>query len=487
MTESVYATMDQVDKEHLGDAEKLLTEPNLWSMVDQELAVTIREDPEGRQATFAVMLSAFNHKPANLMLLGSSAIGKTWMARNTSAFLPPENVIVLGSSTQRAWFYCGEPVYKPHPFIPNRKLIDHYAVDWRQKVVVILDNVKPETLKDLKPTMSKDQPEIDIQTTEKTQGGRNQTRKVRTIGSPAFINCSTWPTWEAELTSRHFYLSPRDNPVKYEAAADYLTEEYTTGKAPASELIPLIQNAIRYLISLNLTVVIHPNVIAKLKEKFQWKSGRDIRDYERAATIVQSIGWFHALQRERTEQGHVVADERDLAIMDGFIEPLLKTSKYGTSGEVLDYYERILKPLSEKGDVPYAEIRSKHLEIYERPLSREQLQIMNRSLESLGLIELVVDQLDKRRRLVRVLWTDEPKRTASTGIDIAETQTQLPKTGYIDPEDAARLREEQAQEILDPELQGVLPPGVEEIETSTRKRTPRKEAKGPGVYWLKNS
>ena len=295
------------------DAIELLEQADLWKIVDQELSVAIREDPEGRQATFAIMLTAFLPKPANLMLLGSTAIGKTWLAKQASAFLPPENVVTLGSSTQRAWFYCGEPVYKPHPIISGKQIIDYYRVDWRSKVVIILDNVKPETLKDLKPTMSHDKPEIDMQTTEKTQGGKFKTRRVKTIGSPAFVNCSTWLQWESELTSRHFYLTPKDDPKKFEAAAAYLDAEFTTGTAPTSKMAPIIQDAIRQLVSRKLQVVIHPNVINKLKERFSWKSGRDVRDYERAATIIQAIAWFHALQRERNEQGQVIADERDLA------------------------------------------------------------------------------------------------------------------------------------------------------------------------------
>jgi len=385
------------------NAIQLLCEPDLWSIVDQELAVKVREDSEGRQAAFAIMLTAFLEKPANLMLLGSTAIGKTWLAKQVSAFLPSENVVILGSSTQRAWFYCGEPVYKPHPVISGKQIIDYYMVDWTNKVVVILDNVKPETLKDLKPTMSHDQKEIDLQTTEKTQAGHFRTRRVKTVGAPAFVNCSTWLQWDAELTSRHFYLTPKDDPAKYEAAAQYLDQEYTTGLAPTSRMVPIIQEAIRYLLSRKLQIVIHPNVIQKLKEKFTWKSGRDVRDYERAATVIQAIAWFHALQRERNEQGQVIADERDLEIMKRFIQPLLKTSRFGTSGQVLDYYERVLKPLSASdGDIRYDIIRGKYLEVYGRQLTREDLQIMNRALESLGLIELVVDPTDGRRRLVRL-------------------------------------------------------------------------------------
>jgi hypothetical protein len=379
-----------------------LQEPDLWQIIDRELAVAIREDPEGRQATFAIMLSAFRSKPANLMLLGSTAIGKTWLAKQISAFLPIENVVTLGSSTQRAWFYCGKPVYKPHPIIRGKQIIDYYEVDWRNKVVIILDNVKPETLKDLKPIMSHDQPEINMQTTEQTKGGRFTTRRVRTIGSPAFVNCSTWLQWESELTSRHFYLTPKDDPKKYEAAAEYLDAEFTTGTAPISQMIPLIQTAIHELAAQKPQIVIHPNIVEKLKERFAWKSGKDVRDYERAATIIQSIAWLHALQRQRNEQGMVIADERDLEIMNAFIEPVLKISRYGTSSQVLDYYERVIKPVAEPQDAPYAEIRRKYLEIYSRPLSRDELQIMNKSLEAIGLIEFVVDQTDRRKRLVHL-------------------------------------------------------------------------------------
>ena len=113
-----------------------------------------------------------------------------------------------------------------------------------------------------------------------------------------------------------------------------------TGQAPTSKMIPIIHDAIRHLLAQDLKVVIHPNVIEKLRKRFVWKSGRDARDYERAATITQAVAWFHALQRERNEHGEIIADERDLGIVNGFIEPLLRTSRYGTSNEVLDYYER---------------------------------------------------------------------------------------------------------------------------------------------------
>ena len=143
----------------------LLKQDDLWKIIDGELAVRIKEDAIGRQATLAVMLTAFQPKPAHLMLLGESAVGMSWLLANCIEFIPEENRVLLGSSTQRAWFYCGQPIMRPHSIIQGRQVIDHYCVDWPNKVVGILDNVGPRTIKDLKPIMSHDKSEIDIHST----------------------------------------------------------------------------------------------------------------------------------------------------------------------------------------------------------------------------------------------------------------------------------------------------------------------------------
>jgi hypothetical protein len=198
-------------------------------------------------------------------------------------------------------------------------------------------------------------------------------------------------------------MTPRDSPKKYLAAAQYLDQEFMTGIAPTSKLIPIIRDAIRHLNALDLKPVLHPDVVKQLKERFAWKSGRDIRDYERAATVTQAVAWFHGLQREKNEAGQIIADEQDLEIVNGFIEPLLKTSRYGTSSEVLDYFERVLKPLAANGDIHHTDAAAKYVQTYDRIITRDELYRFNKVLESLGKIELVQDPADKRRRLIRLI------------------------------------------------------------------------------------
>lgn len=293
---------------------------------------------------------------------------------------------------------------RPHP-VTNRPILDHYEVNWRNKVVGILDNVTPETIKDLKPVMSHDTPEVEIRTSEQSRGGgRWQTRRVRIVGCPSFVNCSTWLKWDPELSSRHFYLTPRDDPKKYEASAELLNELHTTGRLPTSEIASQIQDAIRWLRDDNLQVVLAKDTAAQVKADFKWNSGRDIRAYERMLTLVEAVGWLHAFQRERTDTDAVIADQRDLEIVKGLSDELLKTTRTGTSAQVLDYYERVLKPLSESGGtLMYDAIQQKYFEVYNRRLHRDILILYNKTLQDLNKIDLSKDPIDRRRWLVRVL------------------------------------------------------------------------------------
>ena len=44
----------------------------------------------------------------------------------------------------------------------------------------------------------------------------------------------------------------------------------------------------------------------------------------------------------------------------------------------------------------------KYLQVYERPIMRDEIYSYNRVLEGLGRIELIQDSQDKRRRLIRI-------------------------------------------------------------------------------------
>ena len=396
------ATEEQTSNSAVMD---LLQRRDLWSFIDNELSLRIRADPVGRQATFAVMLTAFQPKPAHLMLSGESSTGKSWLLTNTIEFIPPENTLVLGSSTQRAWFYAGEAIMRPHPVIPGKAVVDYYKVDFRNKVVGLLDNVTPQTIKDLKPVMSHDQPEIEIRAAESQNGGGWRTKRVQVSGCPSFINCTTYLRWDAEISSRHYYLTPADSPEKYEESRELLNQQHTTGVMPTSDKIQLVHNAIRTLRDMRLKVVINPMVIETLRPKFSMVSGRDIRDYERTLTLIESVGWLHALQRERMEGGAVVADQHDWDIVSGFIDELLRTSRSGTNAQVLEYLERVLKPLASDTEqaLTVEQIQSKYYEVYNRILHRNIMNLYNNQLLDLGKIELVRDQLDRRHMLVKVL------------------------------------------------------------------------------------
>lgn len=78
------------------------------------------------------------------------------------------------------------------------------------------------------------------------------------------------------------------------------------------------------------------------------------------------------------------------------------TSRYATSGQVIEFFERILKPLSEKGEISYENVRKKYFEVLGRVLLHQTLKRYLEVLEDTGFIELIQDQTDKRKRLIRI-------------------------------------------------------------------------------------
>jgi DNA-binding MarR family transcriptional regulator len=427
----------------------LLKNPELWKVIDSQLAVTVLEDPIGRQTTLLVALSAFRKRPSSLLLLGESAIGKTWLALQSTGLIPVEHVTIIGSTTARAWFYGGKSIYKEHPTLKDKKILSHYEIDWENTIVVILDNVDAQTIKDLKPIQSHDNPGgiIPIWVNMKTNSGKWKRYQVLIKGAPAFINCSTRLGWNDELATRHYFLTPRDHPDKYRAVAELIMNREVTGEEPVPPRIEEVRAAIKYLIKQNLKVTVELGVAEALKRRFSWKSGRDARDYERALNLVECSAWIHACQRERDHNGAVVADRRDLAIVEPLLEEVLKTSHYGTSGQVIEFYERVLRPLSDfthGGLLTRDQIRGKYKEVYERYLNHYTTTRYIDILENLDLVEVTVDPNDKRKRLVRVLGKQDSNCNNPTPLSTQAMSTPQAITnldGYSESEQSRRTGE----------------------------------------------
>ncbi len=388
---------------------KILSDPDIWNIIDGQLDFMIKEDYEGRMTTFLIAISPlFQIRPSHIMLNGESALGKSWLAVNAVNMLPQENVRIIGSSTQRAWFYDGEPVTAENDQ-NQQKFIDYYLINWKRKTIVILDNVDEKTIKDLKPVMSHDRTEesIDIQTTMKTKSGKQKMYKLKIIGCPSFVNCTTNLHWNDELSTRHFFVTPKDSPIKFKAAAEAILEREVSGeKMPQPPRIEEIRDALRYLVSQNFKIVVKRDVAEKIMEKFPLKTGRDMRDYERALVFIESSGWIHALQREKDGKGNIIADERDFKLIEPLLNKVLLTSRYGTSQQVIDFFERIInKMYTEKAGAALQrdEIVARYVQTYGRAIRSPNMTDLLKTLEEIGKVESMVDPTDKRKRLIKIV------------------------------------------------------------------------------------
>jgi hypothetical protein len=397
----------------------ILLDPKLWEIIDNNLDVKIKEDSVGRGTTFLMECTAFQDRPAHVLLLGESSIGKTWLAQKSAELLPQEHVQIIGSSTRRAWFYCGEPIYEQGK--DGKKHLAHYEIDWRNTVVIILDNVDENTIRDLKPVMSHDNfgRTIDIQVSMKTRGGGYRRIIVKVTGCPSFVNCSTKLRWNEELSTRHFFVTPVDSHLKYAASLKYVGQRDMKGKEPDLPDGERIRGALGWLIDHNIKAVIAEDVEAEVRGMFPGRAAREVRDFERILTLVKTHGWLHALQREKNEGGAIIADKQDLTAVEPLIKDMLKMSKYSTSAQVIDFYEKVLLPAVPVEAAPdpskldsaktldfiqltRKQIAKRYRTQYNRTMSWRLLESYLETLEGLGFLEVDPDPNDKRRRIYTI-------------------------------------------------------------------------------------
>lgn len=217
-------------------------------LVEEYLDTKVRDDPLLVRQLLRIYFSTYTDEPINAGLLAPSSEGKTYATVQVAELFPKEDVIFIGKMSPTALIHNhgelvdvnGEPLKDK---IRNLKLDigaakaegnkseaaqlteilnDMYAtaitqVDLTHKILLFLDNPRPETYETLKPIMSHDKKEIVYKTTK--SDGSLEVKETVIKGWPVFVVCSAKneaknEVW-AEVASREVILSPNTSISKY--------------------------------------------------------------------------------------------------------------------------------------------------------------------------------------------------------------------------------------------------------------------------------
>jgi len=219
--------------------------------IEKYLNSKIKDDPLLVKQLLRVCLSAYTNEPINVGVLAPSSEGKTYATVEVSELFPEKDVISVGRLSPTSLIHeYGEKIDNDgEPVLPRINKIDQqileaqvqndkntvrelkvirtsiladtsHLIDLRNKIILFLDNPKPETYEMLKPILSHDKKEIQYRTTK--SDGSLSVKKSIIRGWPAVIVCSAKneaknEVWE-EIATRFFIISPNTDISKYHQA-----------------------------------------------------------------------------------------------------------------------------------------------------------------------------------------------------------------------------------------------------------------------------
>ena len=218
------------------------------TQIEKYLNSKIKDDPILVKQLLRVFLSAYTNEPINVGVLAPSSEGKTYATVEISEIFPEKDIISIGRLSPTALIHShGRLVDSDGESLEPRlerirlqiaeaeneghkktvrelkqimaDMIDsaRNEVDLTHKILLFLDNPKPETYEMLKPILSHDKKQILYKTTK--SDGSLSVKDTVIKGWPAVIVCSAKneaknEVWE-EIATRFFIVSPNTNVSKY--------------------------------------------------------------------------------------------------------------------------------------------------------------------------------------------------------------------------------------------------------------------------------
>ena len=309
--------------------------------IEEYLNSKVRDDPLLVKQLLRIYFSTYTDEPINAALLAPSSEGKTYATVQVAELFPKDDVISIGRMSPTALIHNhgqlvdsdGEPLKdrinklkmdigiaknegKKGEASQLQQILDDIIktaitqVDLTHKILLFLDNPKPETYEALKPIMSHDKREIVYKTTK--SDGSLEVKETVIKGWPVFVVCSAKneaknEVWK-EVSSREVILSPNTNVSKYLEA-----NRLTSDKLGIPSLISTIdsdKHLMKYYVEmLKLSIVKHcvdGNPVINpfreiMGETFPHNEGITMRHYKRLMSFVNIETLINAYSNMKIE------------------------------------------------------------------------------------------------------------------------------------------------------------------------------------------
>lgn len=304
----------EVPAERRAAAEALLAAPDLLDRAAAALEALgyVGEDSTKRLA-YLIATSRLLARPLSGILMAPSGAGKSDLLDKLALLLPPEAVEYLSRLTPSALYYAG-PECLRHKLVVVDEQAGVSDADYAVRTL--------QTKGYLRQAL--------------TVGGR--TERLEAHGPIALLSGTTSANLDPENLSRCLELPLDDSPAQTKRIQAAQRRAWA-GRAPAAVDLQAWQDAQRLL---------DPGeVVIPFAERLDYpaRTTRDRRDQQKLLSLVAAHALLHQRQRERDQQGRLVATLADYEAVHRLLTAILEQSQDGLSPRAA----RVYKLLAEAG------------------------------------------------------------------------------------------------------------------------------------------
>ena len=314
--------------------------------LEEILSLSIKNDYENKIITFLGFLSTYTpNSPLNIMLIGQSSSGKTYIATSCSKFYPAEDMTILGQCSPTAFH---------HKVGKYDKDTNTMTTDFKNKILVFTESQSSQVLEKLRSLLSHDLPETNSSITDKSEKSGNRTKNTVFKHYPAVIYCSSNLKSDDQEKTRFLMLSPEVTDDKVKAGvANFLDKAenellYKVEKEE-SELVVDLKNRILAIKNAEIQNIIINKSERNVLEKYILGDSKRLdprkqRDVKYLTSLTMTLALLNIWFRDQND-GSITVSKKDISEAISLYETIKITQELNISPFVYHYYNKVIKPL----------------------------------------------------------------------------------------------------------------------------------------------
>lgn len=336
--------------------------------LDEIISKTIFEDYPTKIILFLVCLLSYTESDQeNVILSGETGVGKTYGINEVLWFFDENETLRFEGATPKSFIHKAnakevdartmeEIDYSEFPSKEKGSTQEDYNnwndkrrnsaffLDYARKIIVFPDMPDSRLLKNLRPILSHDREICNYDVTEKAPRGlRTKTVMIKGYFTSIFASATT--ELDEQETSRHFLLSPTDDPKKIKTALELIARKNSDPDFKQwyeeDEDRLMLKCRVSEIQKANIETILLPEgSIRDLQEWFLSKISvicpKTQRDFPRVIALAKAWALLNFKQRKTEKKGDtniLWCTQEDVDIAKELYGPILECNELGLSPE----------------------------------------------------------------------------------------------------------------------------------------------------------